>query len=127
MTEIEQMPLRQDVVYVFGIDKADAFINALQSIPSEEIGFLQVWTALKKKKLLFSDEKLGNIFDFEPVFCLQTDFKEEHAFLRKRAESESLFYHPVYDDNKQMINLFFELDEQRPQFFVEYMQSIGKM
>ena len=123
-TEPEVLP-NNDVLYIFSMDKAPAFMQALNSLPSEEIGAFSVWNATRQKALLFESEN-NKIYDLEPVFCLSTDFREEHAELRAAAEAESLFYYPIYEDDKRLINEFFGLPEEQSQEFRDYLFEIGK-
>lgn len=115
-----------NVLYVFSLDKAEAFMQALQSVPTEEIGNFETWNATRQTALLF-EQADNKIYDLQPVFCLSTDFREEHAALRTAAEAESLFYYPIYDEDKRLINEFFGLPENQSQEYIAYMQSIGKL
>ena len=112
------------VLYVFAMDKVSDFMQAIQSIPSEEIGSYSVWNANQKESILYSSE--GNeIANYKTVFCLQTDFKEEHEFLRLAAESQSLFYYPIYEEDKIFINMFFD-KTIRTESYYNYVNSINK-
>lgn len=120
--EIEQ---REYWLYVFDLSKAEQFRSLLESVPKEEIGSFQVWTATVKRNVLFEEEQRGSIFDIQPVFCLQVDFKEEHQHLRQLAEQESLFYIKDNPEDRSLINMFFGSQERDSRYY-EYLNSINK-
>ena len=114
------------ILYVFEMHKVDAFMLSINSIPPEEIGSYLVWNALQKEELLYSSTSGGEVYKHKEVFCLQTDFKEEHAALRQAAEQQSVFYCPILEHDKKFINEFFGLPSERSPEYQDYLISINK-
>jgi hypothetical protein len=124
--EETQEPLN-NVLYVFGMEAAALFTAALMQIPTDEIGRYSVWNALKVKEKIFESEENGKIYRYETVWCLLTDFRDEHAHLRANAEANSLFYAPDNLSDRTLINEFFNaVPEDYSESLQSYMQSIGK-
>ena len=123
----EEIIERNLVNYVFAMDKAALFIAALSTVPAEEIGFLQVWNAQKVQSKLFEQGE-NKLFEYTPVWCMQVDFKPEHAAFRAQAESESLFYVPDDTSDRTLINEFFNTPPNEYSLtLTNYLQSISKV
>jgi hypothetical protein len=125
MEEVQE-PLN-NVIYVFGMEAASLFTAALTQIPTDEIGRYSVWNALKVKEKIFESEEHGKIYRYETVWCLLTDFRDEHAHLRAQAEANSLFYAPDDPTNRSLINEFFNtVPEDYSETLQDYLSEIGK-
>ena len=122
-----EAPVRNLVLYVFAIELAEAFTQALNSLPAEEVGYFQVWNATKVRGILFQSES-QRIADLVPVWCLSVDFRPEHSALRAQAEQLSLFYQPEDPADRRFTNEFFNSvpAEYTPEMLA-YLAEIGKV